>query len=120
MILEEELKLRYQKMLEQKELIDQQEKKCSSKSKSLTENSENIEYKCPKCKDKEFIMLNDDSCIECDCKAKKIALKKALEKLKESGISDAFRKKRFDNFEYKHHDELIYAFLKSKKLCRKI
>lgn len=64
-------------------------------------------------------MLNDDSCIECDCKAKKIALKKALEKLKESGISDAFRKKRFDNFEYKHHDELIYAFLKAKSYAEK-
>lgn len=114
MTLKEELTLRVQKMLEKQKIICQQEKNCLDKSQNSTTNSENIEYKCPKCKDKEFIMLSDGSCIECDCRGKRIAYNKALKKLEQSGISDAFRKKTFNNFKYEHHMELMNAFLKAK------
>ena len=53
------------------------------------------EYKCDKCRDITYI-VEDGEARECECKA----LRDCEDILRRSGISEAFRKKRFDNFDF--------------------
>ena len=53
------------------------------------------EYKCLKCRDLRFI-IKDNEAIACTCKE----IREAEEILLKSGISEEFRKKNFDNFNY--------------------
>ena len=53
------------------------------------------EYKCDKCRDITYI-VEDGEARECECKA----LRDCEDILRRSGVSDAFRKKRFDNFDF--------------------
>jgi len=73
--------------------IENQQKKNLEKS----ENSlrEKTKYRCNKCRDLTFI-IEGDVAIPCECRA----LREAEEILKSSGISDEFRKKTFENFDY--------------------
>lgn len=66
------------------------------------------EYKCEKCRDLTFI-INDGIAVPCECRA----LKQAEDILKKSGISEEFRNKTFDNFNYAHDIQTIEAFTKA-------
>lgn len=55
----------------------------------------NSEYKCEKCRDYTFI-LNDGVATYCECRA----VREAEDILRKSGISEEFRSKRFENFNY--------------------
>ena len=70
---------------------------------SLQKTSE--EYRCSKCRDLRYIIENDEA-IPCECKS----LREAEEILKRSGISEGFRKKNFENFDYKHDINLLKAY----------
>lgn len=66
-------------------------------------------YKCNKCRDYTFIIKNDEA-IPCECRA----LREAEAILKNSGISEEFRKKTFENFNYSFDIQLVDAFAKAK------
>ncbi|MBO3445855.1 ATP-binding protein [Clostridium sp. CCUG 7971] len=53
------------------------------------------EYRCDKCRDLTFI-IDDGVAIPCECRA----IREACNILKKSGISEEFRNKTFDNFDY--------------------
>ena len=80
--------------------------------KNSLDKSENLitSYKCNKCKDKLFIIQEDDTAKECECRQLRIA----EEKLKASGISEEFRKKTFDNFNYEKSVKVMEAFKNAK------
>ena len=67
------------------------------------------EYKCNKCRDLRFI-IKDNEATACTCKA----LREAEEILLNSGISEEFRKKNFDNFNYSYDMNVCSAFAKAK------
>lgn len=76
----------------------------SSKKKTIDE------YKCNKCRDMLFIIQDDGTAKECECRALRIA----EEKLRASGVSEEFRKKTFDNFNYKKSNEIMESYIKAK------
>ena len=78
-----------------------------------SEENEIVEYKCSKCRDLRFI-LKDNEAIPCTCKA----LREAEEILANSGISEEFRKKNFDNFNYSYNMEVCEAFSKAKEYVK--
>lgn len=61
-----------------------------------------------------FIIQEDDTAKECECRQLRIA----EEKLKLSGISEEFRKKTFDNFNYERSVEIMEAFIKAKRYSK--
>lgn len=65
-------------------------------------------YKCEKCRDLTFI-IKDDYAYECECRV----LRQAENILKNSGISEAFRKKTFENFNYSINLHTVHAFTKA-------
>jgi len=71
------------------------------------------EYKCLKCRDLRFI-LKDNEAIPCSCKG----IREAEEILLNSGISEEFRKKTFDNFNYSYNMEVCEAFSKAKEYAK--
>ena len=71
------------------------------------------EYKCPKCRDLRFI-LKDNEAIPCTCKD----VREAEEILLNSGISEEFRKKNFDNFDYSYNIKVCDAFMKAKEYVK--
>ena len=84
-----------------------------SKNILKSEEDEIVEYKCSKCRDLRFI-LKDNEAIPCTCKA----LREAEEILLNSGISEEFRKKNFDNFNYAYNMEVCEAFSKAKEYVK--
>ena len=70
-------------------------------SQSVKDYQENS-YKCIKCKDRMFIIQKDGSAKACECRNIRIA----ENKLKASGISEEFRKMRFENFDYRRNSRL--------------
>lgn len=87
----------------------------SQQSKGNLENSElNIsEYRCAKCRDLTFI-VEDGVAIACECRE----IRQAEEILKKSGISEEFRNKRFDNFNYAVDVQIIEAYKKATDYVR--
>lgn len=73
-----------------------------------------MSYKCDKCKDMTFLLLEDGTAKECECRALRIA----EEKLKISGVSEEFRQMRFENFSYERSVETIDAYLKAKSYSK--
>lgn len=73
-----------------------------------------MNYKCDKCRDMLFIIQTDGAAKECECRSLKIA----EEKLKASGVSEEFRKKTFDNFNYERSVEVMEAFMKAKSYSK--
>lgn len=65
-------------------------------------------YKCDKCRDLTFIIENDIA-TPCECRA----LREAEDILKSSGISEDFRKKTFDSFNYAYDMQTIDAYRKA-------
>lgn len=61
-----------------------------------------------------FIIQEDGSAKECECRALRIA----EEKLKASGVSEEFRKKTFDNFDYERNIETMESFFKAKSYSK--
>ena len=71
-------------------------------------------YKCDKCRDMLFVIQDDGTAKECECRSLRIA----EEKLKASGVSEEFRKKTFDNFNYERSIEVMEAFMKAKSYSK--
>lgn len=63
------------------------------------------EYKCPLCRDSTFI-IEDNIATPCKCREIRIA----EDILKNSGISEEFRNKTFENFDYSFDLQTIEAF----------
>ncbi len=61
-----------------------------------------------------FIIQQDGTAKECECRSLRIA----EEKLKASGVSEEFRKKTFDNFNYERSVEVMEAFMKAKSYSK--
>lgn len=61
-----------------------------------------------------FIIQEDGTAKECECRALRIA----EEKLKASGVSEEFRKKTFDNFDYERSIEVMEGFMKAKSYSK--
>jgi len=66
-------------------------------------------YKCNICNDLTFI-LKDNEATPCKCRG----LREAERILEYSGLSDAFRRKRFDNFDYSKNKEILNAYIMAK------
>lgn len=71
-------------------------------------------YKCDKCRDMLFVIQDDGTAKECECRSLRIA----EEKLKASGVSEEFRKKTFYNFNYERSIEIMEAFIKAKSYSK--
>ena len=63
------------------------------------------EYRCDKCRDMTFI-IEDGVAVPCECRA----LREAEDILRKSGVSEAFRKKRFDNFDFSRDKVTMDAY----------
>lgn len=74
---------------------------------------EDNEYRCAKCRDLTFI-IDDGVAIPCECRA----LREAEDILKKSGISEEFRNKTFDNFNYAYDIQTIDAYRKASDYIR--
>ena len=72
-----------------------------------------LEYKCVKCRDLRFI-LKDNEATPCSCKE----VYEAKEILLNSGISEEFRKKNFDNFNYLYDMSVCEAFTKANEYVK--
>ncbi|MGL5693905.1 MAG: ATP-binding protein [Peptostreptococcaceae bacterium] len=66
-------------------------------------------YLCDKCKDVTYILVNDEA-VPCSCKEVRMAEKI----LAESGISDEFANKTFDNFDYSKNVQVLNAYTTAK------
>ena len=62
-------------------------------------------YKCNRCRDLTFI-INDGVATPCECRA----VKEAKDILRKSGISEEFRNKRFNNFNYTIENQVYEAY----------
>lgn len=71
------------------------------------------EYRCVKCMDRTFI-IEDNVAIPCECRA----VREAERILKCSGLSDEFKKKTFDNFDYARDVQTINAYKKARDYVR--
>ena len=84
---------------------------------SKSEQSENCvvvsRYKCEKCRDLTFI-IEDGVATPCECRA----LKEASYILENSGVSEEFRKKSFENFNYAYDMQTIEAYRKASLYVR--
>ena len=76
-------------------------KKCKS---SLTQ------YKCNKCRDLTFI-FKEDGAAPCECRA----MIEAQNIIKNSGISESFRKMTLENFNYRLNKQAIEGFTTASK-----
>ena len=65
-------------------------------------------YRCDRCRDMTFVVLGDVA-IPCECREIRIC----EDILKQSGISDEFRKKTFDSFNYSYDIQIIDAYGKA-------
>ena len=74
-----------------------------SQVKNNLDTQEN--YKCNKCNDRTFILI-DNEAVPCECRQ----VRQAEEILKKSGISEEFRNKRFNNFNYTIENQVYEAY----------
>ena len=91
------------------------------KMKNTTDYLKNVNdyqesnYKCNKCRDMMFIIQEDGAAKACECRSIRIA----EDKLKASGVSEEFRKMRFENFDYSKSKETMLAYSKAKSYSKK-
>ena len=91
------------------------------KMKNTTDYLKNVNdyqesnYKCNKCRDMMFIIQEDGTAKACECRSIRIA----EDKLKASGVSEEFRKMRFENFDYSKSKETMLAYSKAKSYSKK-
>ena len=89
-----------------KNFIENQQLKNWNQSEESLENLKKVnEYRCTKCRDMTFIIVNDEA-IPYECRA----LRQAEDILKKSGISEEFRNKRFSNFDYERSMQMVDAY----------
>ena len=74
---------------------------------NLEKDWDKSSYKCNKCRDLTFI-INDGVATPCECRA----VKEAKDILRKSGISEEFRNKRFNNFNYTIENQVYEAYKK--------
>ena len=79
------------------------------------EDYQESNYRCNKCRDMMFIMQDDGTAKPCECRAIRIA----EDKLKASGVSEEFRKMRFENFDYSKSKETMIAYSTAKSYSNK-
>ena len=91
--------------------IKNQQKNNFKESKKCLEIKE---YECDKCRDLTFI-IKDNIATPCECRA----LKEAKVILENSGISEEFRKKTFNNFDYSFDLQTVDAFYKASEYVKK-
>ena len=100
------------KQLEKANIPYYMKKRITTFIKSQVKNNldTQVSYKCNKCSDKTFILI-DNEAIPCECRA----LKESESILRNSGISDEFSKKTFKNFDYSKNGLTvsIYTLAKS-------
>lgn len=72
---------------------------------NLEKDWDKSNYKCNKCRDLTFI-INDGVATPCECRA----VKEAKDILRKSGISEEFRNKRFNNFNYTIENQVYEAY----------
>ena len=72
---------------------------------SITQES----YRCNICNDLTFI-LSDEGASPCECRA----VREAERILDNSGISEEFRKRRFENFDYSKNKDILNAYVMAK------
>lgn len=72
---------------------------------NLEKDWDKSSYKCNKCRDLTFI-INDGVATPCECRA----VKEAKDILRKSGISEEFRNKRFNNFNYTIENQVYEAY----------
>ena len=89
----------------------QEGKNCLEK---LENSNQENNYKCDKCKDMLFIEQSDGSYGPCECRQIRIA----ENKLKASGVSEEFRKMRFESFNYQNSVETLEAYLTAKSYSK--
>ena len=70
-------------------------------------------YKCDKCKDRNFILV-DDEAFPCSCRE----IRKSEKILLESGISDEFSKKNFKNFNYGLNVQTMNSYTLARRYVR--
>ena len=75
------------------------------KSNLEEQESYTVKYDCDKCKDTTYILVYDEA-IPCSYKE----VRRAKKILSESGISDEFSKKTFDNFDYSRNVQTIDSY----------
>ena len=91
------------------------------KMKNTTDYLKNVNdyqesnYRCNKCRDMMFIIQEDGTAKACECRSIRIA----EDKLKASGVSEEFRKMRFENFDYSKSKETMLAYSKAKSYSKK-
>ncbi|MVO75613.1 DNA replication protein [Paeniclostridium sordellii] len=93
-------------MKRNKNFIESQQKKSLKNLKSSLKKTQS--YNCDKCRDLTFI-LDGDVAVSCDCRS----LRQTESILKLSGISEEFRKKTFDSFNYAYDIQTIDAYSKA-------
>lgn len=81
----------------------------SQAKNSLSTQEDYSEYNCNKCRDLTFI-IEDNIATPCECREVKLA----KEILRNSGISEEFRRKTFNNYDYSLNIHTINAFTKAK------
>ena len=77
------------------------------------QESYTVKYDCDKCRDTTYILVNDEA-FPCSCKE----VRKAKKILLESGISDEFSKKTFDNFDYSINVQTINSYTVARSYVR--
>lgn len=70
-------------------------------------------YKCSICKDLTFI-LKDNEATPCECRA----LREAERILENSGISEEFRRRQFENFDYSKNKDVLNAYVMAKSYAK--
>lgn len=91
------------------------EKVRNQEGENCLDRSENLnKYKCNICKDRLFILQDDNTAKECECRKLRIA----EDKLRESGVSEEFRNKTFKNYDYEFSTEHMKAFLIAKNYSK--
>lgn len=68
-----------------------------------------LQYECPKCRDMGFVLQKNEDGDEIACRCECVAVRKARNMMKQSGISDEFQKKTFDNFKTRSNQQLSNA-----------
>ena len=86
-----------------------------SQAKSKLEEQENYttKYNCNKCRDTTYILVNDEA-VPCSCKE----IIEANRILAESGISEEFSKKTFDNFDYSRNVQTMNSYTIARSYVR--
>ena len=83
------------------------------KSNLEEQESYTVKYDCNKCRDTTYILVGDEA-FPCSCKE----VRRAKKILDDSGISEEFSKKTFDNFDYSRNVQTIDSYTVARSYVR--